>query len=123
MFGIGLPELIVILAVALIVVGPEKLPDLAKTVAKQVLELKKAANDLKDTLNDEELGGGSSNSLFQTISKDGYLPEKIAARARELADAKEQQETTAAEQQETAGAEQQGEKDEDGSGRQSDEPA
>ncbi len=53
MFGIGLPELILIMALALIVVGPDKLPGLAKTVAKQVLELKKAANSLKDSLQDE----------------------------------------------------------------------
>ncbi len=53
MFGIGLPELIVIMGLALIVVGPEKLPELAKTVAKQLLELKKAANTLKDNLQDE----------------------------------------------------------------------
>lgn len=83
MFGIGLPELIVILAVALIVVGPEKLPGLAKTVAKQVLELKKAANALKESLKDEETEG--DQSPFQTIKKDEYLPEKMAARARELA--------------------------------------
>jgi len=53
MFGIGLPELIVIFAVALIVVGPEKLPELAKTLARQVLELKKAASTLKDSIQEE----------------------------------------------------------------------
>lgn len=54
MFGIGLPELILIMAIALIVVGPEKLPELAKTLAKQVVELKRAANALKDSLQDED---------------------------------------------------------------------
>lgn len=53
MFGIGLPELIVIMGLALIVVGPEKLPDLAKSVARQLLELKKAAGSLKENLQDE----------------------------------------------------------------------
>lgn len=53
MFGIGLPEFILIMALALIVVGPDKLPGLAKTVAKQILELKKAANSLKDSLQEE----------------------------------------------------------------------
>lgn len=53
MFGIGLPELILIMGLALIVVGPDKLPGLAKTVAKQILELKKAASSLKDSLEDE----------------------------------------------------------------------
>lgn len=54
MFGIGLPELILIMAIALIVVGPEKLPELAKTLAKQMIELKRAANALKDSLQDED---------------------------------------------------------------------
>lgn len=53
MFGIGLPELIVILALALIVVGPDKLPDLARSVAKGILELKKTANTLKESLAEE----------------------------------------------------------------------
>jgi Tat protein translocase TatB subunit len=53
MFGIGLPELIVILGIALIVVGPEKLPDLAKSLARGVLELKKTALALKESLNEE----------------------------------------------------------------------
>ncbi len=52
MFGIGLPELIVIMVVALIVVGPNKLPDLARSVAKGLLELKKTANALKADLNE-----------------------------------------------------------------------
>lgn len=53
MFGIGLPELLVIMGIALIVVGPEKLPDLAKSLARGVLELKKTALALKDSLNEE----------------------------------------------------------------------
>lgn len=54
MFGIGLPELILIMAIALIVVGPEKLPDLAKSLGRGIAELKKAASSLKDSLNEEE---------------------------------------------------------------------
>ncbi len=53
MFGIGFPEFILIMVLALIVVGPEKLPDLAKSLAKQLLELKKTANSLKDSLQEE----------------------------------------------------------------------
>jgi sec-independent protein translocase protein TatB len=55
MFGIGLPELILIMAVALIVVGPDKLPDLAKSLGKGIVELKKAASSLKESF-DEEAG-------------------------------------------------------------------
>ena len=50
MFGIGFPEMLVILAIALIVVGPEKLPDLARSAAKWMLELKKMAETLKKDL-------------------------------------------------------------------------
>lgn len=53
MFGIGLPEMIVILAVALIVVGPDKLPDMAKSLAKGVFELKKTLNQVKSSLAEE----------------------------------------------------------------------
>lgn len=53
MFGIGLPEFILILALALIVVGPDKLPDLARSVAKGILDLKKTANTLKESLTEE----------------------------------------------------------------------
>ena len=53
MFGIGLPEMILILALALIVVGPDKLPDLARSVAKGVMELKKTAEALKKNLSEE----------------------------------------------------------------------
>ena len=54
MFGIGLPELILIMAVALIVVGPDKLPELAKSLGKGIFELKKAASSLKESLNDDD---------------------------------------------------------------------
>ena len=46
--------MILIMAIALIVVGPEKLPELAKTLGRQVVELKRAANALKDSLQEEE---------------------------------------------------------------------
>ena len=53
MLGIGLPELILILALALIVVGPDKLPEMAKTMAKHLMELKKTANALKENFQEE----------------------------------------------------------------------
>lgn len=54
MFGIGLPELILIMAVALVVVGPDKLPGLARSLAKGIVELKKATGALKDSLHDDD---------------------------------------------------------------------
>ncbi len=50
MFGIGMPELILILAIALIVIGPKKLPDLAKSLGRAMREFKKATSELKGSL-------------------------------------------------------------------------
>jgi len=50
MFGIGMPELILIGLVALIVVGPKKLPDLAKTLGKGLNEFRKTASDVTEGL-------------------------------------------------------------------------
>lgn len=54
MFGIGFPELLLILALALIVVGPDKLPDLARSIAKTLVDLKKTAEGLKDSMNTDD---------------------------------------------------------------------
>ena len=56
MFGIGMPEMLLILAIALIVIGPKKLPDLAKSLGRALREFKKATSELKESLElDDEL--------------------------------------------------------------------
>ncbi len=50
MFGIGLPELLLILALALIVLGPDKLPQVAKQIARFMGELKRASDEFKSQL-------------------------------------------------------------------------
>ncbi len=47
MFGIGPTELMVILAVALIVLGPKRLPEIARSLGKGLAEFKRATNDIK----------------------------------------------------------------------------
>jgi Tat protein translocase TatB subunit len=54
MFGIGFPELLVIMAIALIVVGPSKLPDLARALGRGYAEFKRATNELKETFDQDD---------------------------------------------------------------------
>jgi sec-independent protein translocase protein TatB len=56
MFGIGMPEMLLILAIALIVIGPKKLPDLAKSLGRAFAEFKRATSELKESFEiDSEL--------------------------------------------------------------------
>lgn len=50
MFGLGMPEILLILAIALIVIGPKKLPDLAKTLGRAMGEFKRSAQDFKRSI-------------------------------------------------------------------------
>ena len=48
MFGIGAPELLVILVVALVVLGPQRLPELARSLGRAMSELRRASLDIKE---------------------------------------------------------------------------
>jgi TatA/E family protein of Tat protein translocase len=54
MFGIGMPELLLILGLALIVLGPKKLPELARALGKGMAEFRRATDELKDEFNKME---------------------------------------------------------------------
>ena len=50
MFGMGMPEILLILAIALIVLGPKKLPEIAKSLGRGIAEFKKATRDFKQSV-------------------------------------------------------------------------
>jgi sec-independent protein translocase protein TatA len=54
MFGpIGMPEMMIILIIALIIFGPRKLPELGRSLGKSLGEFKRASNELRNTLDEE----------------------------------------------------------------------
>lgn len=54
MFGsIGMPELIIILVIALIIFGPRKLPELGRSLGRSIGEFRRASNELRSTLEEE----------------------------------------------------------------------
>lgn len=55
MFGIGMPELVVIMVVALIVLGPKRLPEAAKGLGRALREFRHATSSLTEELNDAQI--------------------------------------------------------------------
>lgn len=71
MFGIGMPELLLILALALIVLGPKKLPELARALGKGMAEFRRATDDLKEEF--RQMENTVDDSSVQTTTKDDPL--------------------------------------------------
>ena len=77
MFGIGSTELLIILVVALIVIGPSKLPDLMRTLGKGMAEFRRMSSDVKSTFEAEVDRADRENR--QAEAKKELYPEQAAA--------------------------------------------
>lgn len=77
MFGMGMMEIGLILAIALIVIGPKKLPDIAKSLGRAMGEFKKATNDLKNSINIDEPIDVNYDPKHQAGSLDIYKREEL----------------------------------------------
>ena len=53
MFGVGLPEMMIIAVVALVFIGPDKLPGVLRSIGKGLVQLKRATSDVRTTVQDE----------------------------------------------------------------------
>lgn len=67
MFGMGGTEILVILIVALIFLGPDKLPEAAKQISKGIRDIKKQSRALQQTIEDDENIGGALRDLRSAL--------------------------------------------------------
>jgi len=76
LFGsIGIPELIVIMVVALIVIGPKKLPEMAKSLGRALRDFKRATSDFQDNLNlDIDDSSSDYNDSISESAKEEQTP-------------------------------------------------
>lgn len=83
MFGIGVPELILILIVGLIVFGPGKLPEAGRALGKGLREFKKASNALTQALNAEPAPQQPQATAQPTATQPAAAPQPAQAAAAE----------------------------------------
>lgn len=71
MFGIGMPELILILALALIVLGPKRLPEIARALGKGLAEFRRATDELKEEFRqvEQEIEESSTQAMADDDSR------------------------------------------------------
>jgi Tat protein translocase TatB subunit len=76
MFGMGGTEILVILIVALLFLGPDKLPQAAKTISKGIRDIKKQSRVLQRTIEDDEHIGGAIRDLRSALrgEEEPYRP-------------------------------------------------
>src|SRR5688500_3182883 len=89
MFGMGGTEILVILVVALLFLGPEKLPEAAKTISKGIRDLRKQTRDLQQTIEADTDIGGAIRDIKSALRGDELRPRPTprAAPLNEGADA------------------------------------
>ena len=80
MFGIGGSEIIVILVVALLFLGPDKLPDAAKMVSKGIRDLKKQQRALQQQIENDEQIGGAIRDLKSALRGEPEPPKRPPVR-------------------------------------------
>ncbi len=71
------PDLLVVLVIAVVVIGPKKLPEVAKTLGKALAEFRRTSDDIKNTIGIKELTGFRSSLSDMDLLTD--LPEKVSA--------------------------------------------
>ena len=79
MFGIGMTELLLIAGLALIVMGPKKLPELARAMGKGFAEFKRATTELKNTIEVEARTAEVEKVREQLIKEGKMTPPNAAA--------------------------------------------
>ncbi len=75
MFGMGGTEILVILIVALLFLGPEKLPDAAKSISKGIRDLRKQTREFQETIEADEKIGGAIRDLKSALN--GEEPRRV----------------------------------------------
>jgi sec-independent protein translocase protein TatB len=79
-FGIGGSEIIVILVVALLFLGPDKLPDAAKTISKGIRDIKKQSRALQQQIENDEQIGGAIRDLKSALRGEPEPPQRPPVR-------------------------------------------